>query len=89
MTPGGGWSGLVSGLTLRFEGLMQHVAAVWEAEGSEYLDPSLASLVEAFFFSRDPPVATRVSALLPGMEADEGDGPGLSGKPLCASIEGF
>jgi len=40
-------------------------------------------------FSRDPPVATRVSALLPGMEADEGDGAGLSGKPLCASIEGF
>jgi hypothetical protein len=77
---------LLAGIARR---LAKHVAAVWEAEGNEYLDPSLAALVEAFFFSRDPPVATRASGLLPGMEGEEGASAGRSGNPLCASFEGF
>jgi len=64
--------------------LMERVAAAWEAEGSSYLDPSLAALCEAFFFSRNPPLGKRETPLLPGMEAVE-----LQGKALCASVEGF
>jgi hypothetical protein len=41
---------------------MERLAAAWEAEGSDYLDPELAALCEA----------TRASCLLPGME-DEGE----------------
>ena len=37
----------------------------------------------------NPPLATRVSTLLPGMEGEEGDAESLRGKPLCASVEGF
>jgi hypothetical protein len=69
--------------------LMKHLATVWEAEGSDYLDPSLASLAEAFFFSRDPPVTRRDVASLSGMEGQGGEDAGLRGKPLCASVEGF
>jgi hypothetical protein len=65
----------------------RHVASVWEAEGSGYLDPRLASLVEAFFFSRTPPVATRSPEAQHGMEEEEGAA--LGGKALCASVQGF
>jgi len=64
--------------------LMERVAAAWEAEGSDYLDPELAALCEAFFFSRNPRLATRASTLLPGTEGEEGDAGSLRGKPLCA-----
>ena len=64
--------------------LMGWVAAGWEAEGSSYLDPALAALCDAYFFSRNPPVGKRDTPLLKGMEEV-----GLEGKPLCASVEGF
>jgi hypothetical protein len=69
------------------ERVTRHVASVWEAEGSGYLDPRLASLVEAFFFSRTPPVATRSSEVQRGVEEEEGAA--LGGKALCASVQGF
>ena len=64
--------------------LMDRLAAVWEAEGSSYLDPALAALCEAFFFSRNPPLGKRDTPLLTGMEDA-----GPQGKALCASVEGF
>ncbi len=64
--------------------LMDRVAAAWEVDGNSYLDPELAALCEAFFFSRDPPVGKRDTPLLPGM-----DSAGSNGKPLCSSVEGF
>ncbi|MBM3287730.1 MAG: hypothetical protein FJY88_10340 [Candidatus Eisenbacteria bacterium] len=64
--------------------LMGRVVAAWEARGSDYLDPELAALCEALFFSRDPPVGKREDPELPGLE-----GEGIRGKPLCASMEGF
>jgi hypothetical protein len=67
--------------------LRDRVAAAWEAEGSDYLDPDLAALCEAFFFSRTPPLGMRESPWLPGVEEDAAGG--RPGKPLCASLDGF
>lgn len=64
------------------------VAAAWEAEGNDYLDPELAALCEAFFFSRNPPLSRRARPTLEGME-EAGEGVAVSGKPLCASVVGF
>jgi hypothetical protein len=50
----------------------------------DYLDPDLAAVCEAFFFSRNPPTGTRDIPLLPGMEPAA-----PKGKPLCASVAGF
>jgi hypothetical protein len=64
--------------------LMDRVAAAWEADGSDYLDPDLAALCEAFFFSRNPPPARQDTPFLRGIEPAP-----LQSKPLCASVEGF
>jgi len=63
---------------------MDRVAAAWEADGSDYLDPDLAALCDAFFFSRDPPVEKLGTQSLPGIEP-----PSPRSKPLCGFIEGF
>ena len=68
---------------------MERVAATWEADGSGYLDPNLAALCEAFFFSRNAPVGTRENPMLPGMESGGEEGESVRGKSLCASVEGF
>jgi hypothetical protein len=63
---------------------MDRVAAAWEADGSDYLDPDLAALCEAFFFSRNPPLGRLDTPSLPGIEPAS-----LQSKSLCASVEGF
>ena len=63
------------------------VTATWETEGNSYLDADLASLCEAFFFSRTPPLGEGRSATLPGLDG-AGEDVGSS-KPLCASVGGF
>ncbi|MBD3161787.1 MAG: hypothetical protein GF328_06745, partial [Candidatus Latescibacteria bacterium] len=63
------------------------VTAAWEADGSDYLDPDLASLCEAFFFSRTPPLGEGRSPRLPGLDG-EGDPPAPV-KKQCASVAGF
>jgi hypothetical protein len=63
--------------------LMGKVASAWEADGNSYLDPELAALCEAFFFSRNPPTGKRERSTLPGMEG------AAQSKPLCAAVEGF
>jgi len=67
--------------------LMATVKATWEAEGNSYLDTDLASLCEAFFFSRTPPLGEGRSATLPGLD-DAGE-TAHSSKPQCASVGGF
>jgi hypothetical protein len=39
-----------------------------DSENSDYLDPNLAALCEAFFWSRNAPPGTRDIPLLPGLE---------------------
>jgi hypothetical protein len=58
-------------------------------ERGDYLDPNLASLVEALFWSRNPPPGTRDLPCLPGMEGAASEEDGLRGKPLCAAVAGF
>jgi hypothetical protein len=77
------------------------LVAASDAEGNDYLDPNLAALCEALFWSRNAPPAaspqggTRDIPLLPGMEGPASEGTagreedGLRGKPLCASVAGF
>ncbi|MFH1834421.1 MAG: hypothetical protein ABH877_05295, partial [bacterium] len=68
--------------------LTERLAADAE-ERSEYLDPDLAALCEALFWSRNAPPGTRDLPRLPGMEVSGGEADGLRGKPLCASVAGF
>jgi hypothetical protein len=74
--------------------LTERLAAAAEEQG-DYLDPDLAALIEAIFWSRDAPPAvspqggTRDIPLLPGLEASGREEDGLQGKPLCASVAGF
>ena len=68
---------------------MARVAARREADSSDYLDPDLAALCEAFFFSRNAPLGTRENPMLQGMEGGGEEGESARGKPLCASVEGF
>ncbi len=59
---------------------------------SDYLDPDLAALCEALFWSQNAPPGTRDLPRLPGMEGEgegEGEAGGLRGKPLCASVAGL
>ena len=64
------------------------LTAAAEARG-DYLDPNLAALVEALFWSRNPPPGTRDIPCLPGMEGGGSEEAGLRGRPLCASTAGF
>jgi len=68
--------------------LTDRLAAASEERG-DYLDPDLAALVEALFWSQNAPSGTRDIPLLPGMEASGGEEDSLHGKPLCASVAGF
>ena len=68
--------------------LTDRLAAASEERG-DYLDPNLAALVEALFWSRNAPAGTRDIPLLPGMETAGQEEDGLLGKPLCASVAGF
>ena len=68
--------------------LTDRLTAASEERG-DYLDPDLAALVEALFWSQNAPPGTRDIPLLPGMEASGGEEDGLRGKPLCASVAGF
>ena len=53
--------------------LTARLAAASEEE-NDYLDPDLAALVEALFWSRNPPPGTRDIPRLPGLEAEVGRG---------------
>jgi hypothetical protein len=68
--------------------LTARLAAASEEE-DDYLDPDLAALVEALFWSRDAPPGTRDIPLLPGLESEGREEDGLQGKPLCAAVAGF
>jgi len=68
--------------------LTDRLTAAAEERG-HYLDPDLAALCEALFFSRNAPPGTREVPLLPGMEGEGGEQEGFRAKPLCASIAGF
>jgi hypothetical protein len=68
-------------------GLSARLTAASE-EDNDYLDPDLAALMEALFWSRDAPPGTRDIPLLPGLEGGREE-EGLQGKPLCAAIAGF
>jgi hypothetical protein len=79
----------VEDLTLTVAGrLSEWLAAASEAEGNDYLDPDLAALCDAIFWSRNAPPGLRDIPVLPGMETDREED-GLRGKPLCASVAGF
>ena len=65
------------------------LAATSEADGDGYLDPNLAALVEALFWSRNAPQGRRDLPLPPGPEPAGSEEEGLQGKPLCASVAGF
>ncbi|MBU2691311.1 MAG: transposase, partial [Candidatus Eisenbacteria bacterium] len=69
--------------------MSERVAAAWEADGSDYLDPDLAALCDAFFFARNAPLGTRSGPRLPGIGGEEEDAGGFSSKPQCASMAGF
>jgi hypothetical protein len=68
--------------------LTDRLAADAEEQG-DYLDPDLAALVEAIFWSRNPPPGTRDLPRLPGMDAGGGEEDALRGKPLCSTVAGF
>jgi hypothetical protein len=68
--------------------LTERLAASSEERG-DYLDPDLAALIEALFWSRNAPPGSRDLPLLPGLEASGREEDGLRGKPLCASVAGF
>ena len=73
----------------------ERLVAASGAESSDYLDPNLAALCEALFWSRNAPAGTRDIPLLPGLDEASAEGSGgreeagLRGKPLCASVAGF
>jgi hypothetical protein len=73
----------------------ERLVAASDAESSDYLDPNLAALCEALFWSRNAPPGTRDIPLLPGVDEASAEGSGgreedgLRGKPLCASVAGF
>ena len=79
----------VEELAARVAGRLTDRLAVAAEERGDYLDPDLAALVEAIFWSRNPPPGTRDLPRLPGMEASGREEDGLQGKPLCASVAGF
>ncbi|MBD3335421.1 MAG: hypothetical protein GF355_07875 [Candidatus Eisenbacteria bacterium] len=49
----------------------------------------MAALCEAYFYSRTPPLESRLNPRLAGVDDEEGSAEGLAGKPLCASAGGF
>ncbi|MBD3335435.1 MAG: hypothetical protein GF355_07950, partial [Candidatus Eisenbacteria bacterium] len=80
----------VEGLTVEIARRLTEEVAAQEADGSDYLDPELAALCEAYFFSRTPPLESCLNPRLAGLEEEEEDpAEGLAGKPLCASAGGF
>ena len=79
----------VEELTQTVAGRLTDRLAAASEEENDYLDPELAALVEALFWSRNPPPGTRDIPRLPGMEAEAGEEDGLRDKPLCASVAGF
>jgi hypothetical protein len=66
----------------------ERLAAASEEEGN-YLDPDLAALCEALFWSRNAPAGTRDLPRLEGMGEEGCEEEGLRGKLLCASVAGF
>jgi hypothetical protein len=78
----------VEELTRTLAGHLTARLAAASEEENDYLDPDLAALVEALFWSRDAPPGTRDIPLPPGLEAGR-DEDGLQGKPLCAAVAGL
>jgi len=79
----------VEELTRTVAGRLTARLAAASEEENDYLDPELAALVEALFWSRDAPPGTRDIPLLPGLESEGREEDGLQGKPLCAAVAGF
>ncbi len=78
----------VEELTRTVAGRLTARLAAASEEENDYLDPNLAALVEALFWSRDAPPGTRDIPLLSGLEGGREED-GLQGKPLCAAVAGF
>ncbi len=69
--------------------MAHRLAALAEGDGNDYLDPELAALCEAIFWSRNAPPGTRDIPLLPEMEDPSAEERGLQRKPLCAALAGL